>query len=150
VKKKENYKDAEPKMNNLKEKQESFFKALIKLKKHIDNDSITQKNIQEFISKVDDLLEDLLFICDGVENGCLAKNTHLTKTINALLKHKHDKKDNMITDTHNSLKNAFTKIGIDFKEPLRIDAYDILFRVYRRNFSFWTRFFSIKLLIVIY
>lgn len=138
--KKENYKDAEPKMNNLKEKQESFFKSLIRLKNRIDNSSITQKDIQEFTSKVDDLLGDLLFICDGIESGCLAKNTHLTNTINTLLKHKHDKKDNMIIDTHNSLKNAYSGIGIDFKQPARIDTYDILFRVYRSNFSCWTRF----------
>jgi len=138
--KRENYKDAEPKMNNLKEKQESFFKSLIKLKKGIDDNSIKQKDIQEFNSKIDDLFGDLLFICDGIESGCVAKNTHLTNTINHVLKHKHDKKDNLIVDAHNSLKNAYAKIGIDFKQPIRINTYDILFRVYRANFSFWTRF----------
>lgn len=138
--KRENYKDAEPKMNSLKEKQESFFICLINLKNKINNNSIIQDDIQQFNSKFDDLLNDLMFICDGVKAGCLAKNTHLSNTINAILKHKHDKKDNMIVDAYNSLKKAYIKIGIDFKQPLRMKTYDILFSTYRANFSIWTRF----------
>lgn len=138
--KRESYKEAEPKMNNLKEKQESFFICLINLKNKIDKNSVNKNDIQQFNSKFDDLLGDLMFLCDGVKSGYVAKNTHLSNTINSILKHKHDKKDNMIVDVYNCLKKAYSKIGIDFREPLRIKTYDILFSTYRANFSIWTRF----------
>ena len=97
---------------------------------------------------IDKFLENLMTICDGVEQGFMTKTGNISQNLNCVLKHKYDKRDNLIIDVYNAVK----KVDKSFNEPLRIDEYDVLFRVYKSGFPFhkrliglfYTKIFDIK------
>jgi len=137
------FENAERRIGDLKERKKGFVSELTNLSNKIKEGSINQDSLNRSISVFDDFFDDIMIICEGVEKGFVAKTGNVNNIVTAILKHKYDKKDNLIVDIHNAIKKSYTKLNMSFDEPVRISKYEILFRSYKKNLPFYKRFFGI-------
>jgi hypothetical protein len=82
----------------------------------------------------------LITICDGVEKGFSTRTGNISNIINRVLKYKYNKKDNLIIDCYNVIEKAHGLAGRPLNMTLlRINEYDVIFRVYKSGFPFYKR-----------
>ena len=137
---KQNFLEAKNAMGDLNIKLAQFLDCLSKLKKDINSKKVSEKAIIDATKVFDSFFDDLNTICEGIDRGFILRSDSIQNIVNCVVKHKHDMKDNLITDTYDAVSNGFSLLGKPQIGSLRISTrYGRIFKIYRCSFSFFTR-----------
>ena len=92
-----NFLEAKSAIGDLKQRREEFVAYINDLVTKIKSNKIKNSDLAKY-EIIDNFFDDLMTICDGVERGFTTKTGNISNMINCILKHKYDKKDNLIID----------------------------------------------------